>query len=391
MGLPAAAVRGGPGHRPSVMSAHDPSTPRPIHFVKGRGAGSNEASRFEREARVRPPGLAADAGGDDDEDDDAAPWDRKTEVTLKTARSIISRNESPDLPFDHTINPYQGCEHGCIYCFARPTHAYLGLSPGLDFETKIFAKVNAAELLREELGRRGYVPALVMLGASTDPYQPIERRLGITRGVLQVLAECNVPLTITTKGGLVTRDIDLLSGMAARGRLVRVYMSVSTLDPALARTMDPRATAPQRRLDAIRALTDAGVPVGVFSSPMIPSLNDDELEPILEAAAEAGATYASYSVLRLPLEVRDLFVEWLQARFPDRAARVMAQVRGMRQGKDYDPDFGSRMRGTGAWAEALGQRFRAARARLALKPLDADFDTTLFRPPAREDGQASLF
>ena len=200
-----------------------------------------------------------------------------------------------------------------------------------------------------------------------------------------------MPLTITTKGGLVTRDVDLLAGMAARGRLVRVYMSVSTLDAALSRTMDPRATSPARRLEAIRTLAGAGVPVGVFSSPMIPALNDDELEPILEAAAEAGATYASYSVLRLPLEVRDLFVEWLHAHFPDRAARVMAQVRAMRHGKDYDADFGARMRGTGTYADALAQRFRAARARLALKPLDTDFDTTLFRPPARDDGQASLF
>jgi DNA repair photolyase len=366
----------------AAMNASDPSTLRPIHFVKGRGAGSNDASRFERHGRP---------GAEDVLVDEESPWDRRTEVTLKEARSIISRNESPDLPFDHTINPYQGCEHGCIYCFARPTHAYLGLSPGLDFETKIFAKTNAAALLRAELGRRGYVPALIMLGASTDPYQPVERRLGLTRAVLEVLAECNVPVTITTKGGLVTRDIDVLAGMAARGRLVRVYMSVSTLDPALARTMDPRATAPARRLEAIRALTDAGVPVGVFSSPMIPVLNDDELEPILEAAAAAGATYASYSVLRLPLEVRDLFVEWLRGHFPDHAARVMAQVRAMRQGRDYDADFGARMRGTGTYADALAQRFHAARGRLALKPLDTDFDTTLFRPPARDDGQATLF
>lgn len=364
------------------------TTPRSavISVFKGRGAGSNRTSRFD--LRTREVDLdqldALAASGDD------APTAPRTHVTVEVARSIISRNQSPDIPFDQSINPYKGCEHGCVYCYARPTHAYLGLSPGLDFETRLYAKTNAAELLRKELGRPGYQPALIALGANTDPYQPIERQFEITRSLLKVLSAFNHPVGITTKSALVTRDIDLLAPMAERG-LVRVYMSVGTLDPDVARTMEPRANAPARRLDAVKRLSAAGIPTGVIVAPIVPALTDTDLEKVLTAAADAGASHAAYVVLRLPLEVRDLFVEWLETHFPLRAKHVMSQVQQMRDGKDNDPRFGQRMRGTGHFADLLRQRFRVAVHRLGLNAVRAPLDTSRFCVPSPETGQLGLF
>ncbi len=365
----------------------DPADDRPvapIHIVKGRGTGSNDGSRFAQWTRER---VVSEPDVEVDEGKALAP---KTQVTLQTARSIISRNTSPDIPFDQSINPYQGCEHGCVYCYARPTHAYLGLSPGLDFETKIFAKTNAAALLRAELSKRSYTPALIALGANTDPYQPAERRLNITREVLQVLAEFHVPVGITTKSSLVERDIDLLAPMAAKG-LARVLMSVGTLDAELARKLEPRANSPARRIEAIRRLSAAGIPVGVITSPVIPALNDKDLEAVLEAATAAGATYASYVVLRLPLEVRDLFVQWLEVHFPLRARHVMSLMQQMRDGRDYDATFGTRMRGTGVFAQLIAQRFKVATARLKLNGERPSMDVTQFRRPVAADRQGKLF
>ncbi|MDE2368456.1 MAG: PA0069 family radical SAM protein [Burkholderiales bacterium] len=366
-----------------------PSRPsQPVRFHKGRGTGSNAPSRFEVWRREADQDHRA-PGADDDEEEIGAARPATT-VTGQSARSIIARNDSPDIPFDQSINPYQGCEHGCVYCYARPTHAYLGLSPGLDFETRIFAKTNAAELLRAELRRPGYAPALIALGSNTDPYQPAERRLGITRSVLELLSECRLPVSITTKSALVTRDIDLLAGMAERG-LVRVHISVGTLDRELARRMEPRAPTPARRIEAMRELAAAGIPVGVFASPLIPAINDVDLERVLEAAAAAGASDASFVILRLPLEVRDLFVEWLEHHYPLRAAHVMSLVRQMRQGRDYDPDFEQRMRGSGIHARLIEQRFRIAAARCGLAAEHVPMDVSAFRPPPADPAQASLF
>ncbi len=314
----------------------------------------------------------------------------RTVVTEQRARSIISRNDSPDIPFDRSLNPYAGCEHGCIYCYARPTHAWLGLSPGLDFETRIFAKTNAAELLRQELSRPGYTPALIALGANTDPYQPAERKFEISRALLQVLSEFNHPVGITTKSALVTRDIDILAPMAERN-LVRVYVSIGTLDPELARIMDPRAPSPQRRMEAVRRLADAGIPTGVLHSPVIPAINDKDIEAVLAAAAEAGAESADYVMLRLPLEVRDLFVQWLEQHFPLRAAHVMSLVQQMRDGRDNDPNFGSRMRGLGPHAELVSQRFRLAARRFGLNAARIPLDASQFSVPAAAGDQLGLF
>ena len=356
------------------MSDVDEPAERPIHFVKGRGAGSNRPSRFLRDREV---------------EEDLPPRDPRTVVTERQARTLLNRNQSPDLSFDHTINPYQGCEHGCVYCFARPAHAYLGMSPGLDFETKLFAKTNAAEVLRAELGRKGFDPGIVALGGATDAYQPIERGLRITRQVLEVLAEFEVAVGITTKSALVERDLDLLEPMARKG-LVRVHMSVPTLDHELSRRMDPRASSPTRRLDAIGRLTDAGVPVALYCSPLIPMVNDGELEPILEAAASRGASTAIYTLIRLPREVRDLFVEWLRHWYPERAANVMRTIQRMHEGRDYDARFGNRMSGTGQLADALRDRFEAACARLGLGSPGRTLNTSLFRGVGDEP-QGSLF
>ena len=314
----------------------------------------------------------------------------QTQVIEEQVKSILAGNDSPDIGFDLSINPYRGCEHGCIYCYARPTHSYLNLSPGVDFETKIIAKVNAAQRLREAFARSSYVPMSLNIGSATDAYQPVERRFKITRSVLEVMHECSHAFSIITKSAGIERDLDLIAPMAER-RLAAAYVSITTLDPHLARVMEPRAASPQRRLDTIRALAKAGVPVGVSVSPVVPFLNLHELERILEAAQEAGATRAFSIVLRLPWEVSPLFQQWLQQHFPDRAARVMARVREMRGGKDNDARFGSRMTGTGVWAQLIRQRFDKAVARLGLDRQRIELDLTQFRRPAAQAGQGSLF
>jgi len=350
---------------------------------KGRGAVSNPAGRFEAR-RVVP--LEEGEGPPAEEGPPRLP----TTVTSEVTRSIITRNDSPDVPFDQSINPYRGCEHGCVYCFARPTHAYLGLSPGLDFETRIFSKPEAPRILREELRRSGYRCQVIALGANTDPYQPAERELRITRGILEILAEHRHPVAIVTKSDLVARDLDLLGPMAASG-LACVLVSITTLDRALARRMEPRAATPERRLEAIRSLAAAGVPAGVLTSPMIPGLNDSELEKILEASAAAGARSAGYVLLRLPLEIKDLFREWLEAHYPLKAGRVLSLVRDTRGGRLYDSAFGTRMRGTGPQADLLRRRFEVACRRLGLRREPLALDTTLFRVPPRAGDQIRLF
>ena len=372
---------------------------------KGRGALSNASGRFERlvredfddgwddgrdDGRDDPRAEAHDDGEEREwSPDDVPPPKLRTTLTPDTSRTIIAWNDSPDLPFDRSINPYRGCEHGCIYCYARPSHAYLGLSPGLDFETRLVFKPDAAALLRAELGKPGYNCAPIALGSNTDPYQPVERDLGITRAVLEVLAECGHPVMIVTKSARVERDIDILGDMAQANRC-SVAVSVTTLDRSLARRMEPRASAPHRRLETIRRLTGAGIPTGVMASPMIPFVNDAELESILEHAREAGALGASYTMLRLPLEIADLFREWLTEHYPDRAGRVMERVRDMRGGRDYDSTFGRRMRGTGPVAELIAKRFRLAVQRLGFPGFPA-LDTSGFTPPLPETDQLSLF
>ncbi len=356
---------------------------------KGRGAVSNRSGRFEPYERA-PVDDGWASGGHSGGPEGAPPEPLQTVILPDRSRSIIARNDSPDVGFDRSINPYRGCEHGCVYCFARPSHAYLGFSAGLDFETKIMVKHDAAELLQQELARPGYKPEAIALGANTDPYQPLERRLGITRRVLEVLARVRHPVTIVTKSDLVLRDLDLLAPMAER-RLVRVMVSVTTQNRALARKMEPRAPTPQRRLDAIKALNQAGVPVGVLAAPMIPALNDAELEAILEAAVAAGARTGGYVLLRLPLEIRDLFVEWLEAHFPERKERVMSQLRGMREGRDYDSTWRLRQRGTGLAADLLARRFELASKRLGLNAEDWQFDSSQFRKPEPDRRQLTLF
>src|SRR5262247_1520580 len=325
--------------------------------TKGRGAPSNLEGRYETWKRE-----AFDDGWARDEEP-LPPL--KTHVTHERAKSIIARNNSPDIGFDQSINPYHGCEHGCIYCYARPSHAYLGLSPGLDFETRIFAKENAAELLRAELSRPGYRCELISLGANTDPYQPAERKQRITRGILEVLWEFRHPVGIVTKGSLIERDLDLLEPMAAEG-LAQVFVSIGTLDGEIARTLEPRAAAPYRRVETVRRLAARGVPVGVFVAPIIPFLNDKDMEAVLEAVAAAGARNASFTLLRLPWEVKDLFKGWLEQHYPLKAAHIMARIRDMRGGRENDPEFGSRMKGEGEYAELLRGRFEIACRRLGL-------------------------
>ena len=313
-----------------------------------------------------------------------------TQVLEENVRGILSRNDSPDIGFDLSLNPYRGCEHGCIYCYARPTHSYLNLSPGLDFETRIVAKVNAAERLREALSARGYTPGQLNIGSVTDAYQPAERRLRITRSLIEVLSEARHPFSIITKSSLVERDIDLIAPMAAE-HMAAVYVSITTLDAELARKLEPRAASPLRRLRTIEALAGAGIPVGVSVSPVIPFLNEPELERILEAAARAGARSAFSIVLRLPWEVNPLFQNWLDQHVPERAARIMARVREMRGGQDNDSRFGSRMTGQGIWAELLRQRVKKASVRLGLNQQRVPLDLSRFRPPVGQPGQGQLF
>ncbi len=390
---PSLSVRGLPELGFVHVSFYIPSMPRPpvpikplpppdpALRLKGRGAAAAMSGRFEPVARE----IAHD-GWDMPEEERLL----RTEVAEERPRTIITRNTSPDIPFDRSVNAYRGCEHGCIYCFARPSHSYLGLSPGLDFETKLTAKPEAAAALARELGRRGYTPAVLAMGTNTDPYQPIEARYRITRSLLQVLSDWNHPTGIVTKGALIERDIDILADMARR-RLVHVGISVTTLDPDLSRRMEPRAPAPLRRLAAIRALGDAGIPVRVMVAPIIPVLTEPETEAILAAAAGAGAKAASWVLLRLPYEVAPLFRDWLERHRPGQAAHVMNRLREMRGGKDYDADWGTRMKGEGIYADLIARRFRIAAARAGLDGKLPSLDCTAFRRPPAAGDQLSLF
>jgi DNA repair photolyase len=350
--------------------------------VRGRGARTNRSGRYESEAR-------------EDFDDgwtteDPQPAQIATSVTPEAARKVITRNDSPDVGFNASINPYRGCEHGCIYCYARPAHAYMGLSPGLDFETRLFFKPDAGRLLAQELSRPRYVPEFIHIGGNTDPYQPQERRLRVTRAVIETLSRFNHPFSIITKSALIQRDLDLLGPMGAQG-LARTAVSVTSLDRGLARSMEPRAATPQKRLETIRRLAEAGVPVTVMFAPAIPGLNDHEMEAVLQAAAEAGAATAGYVALRLPLEIADLFQEWLASDHPGRAARVMSLVRQMRGGKAYESEFGKRMKGQGPLADLMAQRFSAAKRRYGLDRPLAPLDLSKFRVPPRAGDQLDLF
>lgn len=400
------------GAAPYAREMRRVTPPRGTSIHRGRGALSNASGRFEPLAREefddgwsngQELGQERDLKRDRDDlrteahdghkewewdPDDIPPPKLRTTPIPDATRTIIAWNDSPDLPFDRSVNPYRGCEHGCIYCYARPSHAYLGYSPGLDFETRLVFKPDAAARLRAELGKPGYACAPIALGSNTDPYQPVERDLGITRAVLEVLAECGHPVMIVTKSARVERDLDILGAMAKANRC-SVAVSVTTLDRSLSRRMEPRASAPHRRLETIRRLTGAGIPTGVMAAPMIPFVNDAELESILEHARAAGALGASYTMLRLPLEIADLFREWLAEHYPDRAGRVMERVRDMRGGKDYDSTFGRRMRGTGPVAELIAKRFRLAVQRLEFPGFPA-LDPSGFTPPLPETGQLSL-
>lgn len=356
----------------------------PLAAIKGRGAADRMAHRFARDER-----SAFDDGWDSlllARGD--APPDLPTEVTWEDAKSIVTSNESPDVFFERSLNPYRGCEHGCIYCYARPTHSYLNLSPGLDFETRIIAKRNIAALLRKELASRRYQPKAIAIGTATDCYQPVERELRLTRSVIEVLHETNHAFSLVTKSSGVERDLDLIAPMAAKG-LAAVYVTITTLDPVLARRLEPRAAAPHRRLRLIQTLAEHGVPTGLSLAPQIPFLTDD-MEQVMEAAWEAGARSAFYHMLRLPWEVAPLFKQWLALHYPERAARVMARVHDLRGGKDYDSDFATRMKGSGPWAELFAQRFRKTVQRLGFNQQRVDLDETLFRPPG-QGGQGQLF
>lgn len=353
----------------------------PAIRAAGRGAVSNRVGRFEALDREVV---------DDDWDRDDTPGILRTQVRIETPRSLITYNRSPDLPFDRSINPYRGCEHGCIYCFARPTHAYLGMSPGLDFETRLIARPDAAQVLARELQHRRYVPRPIAIGTNTDPYQPIEKQYEIMRACLGVLSDFNHPVAIVTKGALIERDLDILGPMG-RGGLLRVGISVTTLDARLSRLLEPRAPAPKRRLEVIRALAAAGVPVRVMSSPIIPGLTDTELEAILQAGAEAGADAASWIMLRLPREVSPLWQEWLARHYPDRADKVMNLLRDMHGGKDYDAQWGRRLRGEGPYAEMIAHRFDTAARKLRLNQPQPELRCDLFKVPPRVGDQMTLF
>jgi len=381
---------GGRGATLNPSGRYEKHTTEP--FDDGWEPSESEQPAAKRRPRSRPPTSDARGYAETDEAESApegGELDREqqparrlqTSVTIESARSIITRNDSPDVPFDRSINPYRGCEHGCIYCFARPSHAYVGLSPGLDFETRIFAKADATSLLRKELAHPRYVPEVLALGANTDPYQPAERDLEITRRIVELLAECDHPLSIVTKSSLVLRDIELLAAMAER-RLCHVYVSITTLDPELARRMEPRASTPRQRLATLEALTGRGIPCGVLASPMIPALNDWELERIVAASACAGASSAGYILLRLPLELKELFEGWLDAHYPGKTAHVLDLVRSTRGGDLYRSGFGERMRGTGAYAEAIEARFDLARRRNGLDSIPPPLDASHFRPPS---------
>lgn len=359
---------------------------RPLVF-KGRGASSNIVSRFDQMKR-------------DDFDDGWGILDEelaplRTEVAIDATRKVITYNDSPDISFDRTINPYRGCEHGCIYCYARPSHAYLGLSPGLDFESRLQAKPDAAEILRKELAKPGYRCAPIALGMNTDAYQPIEREYRITRGILEVLAECKHPVSLVTKSALVERDIDLLAPMAKQG-LASVYVTITTLDRSIARQLEPRAAAPERRLETLRRLSEAGIPTGVMVAPVIPALTDSEMEHILEMAAAAGVNGAGYVLLRLPHELTQLFEDWLRLHYPLKAEHVLSLIRQSRGGKLYDATFKKRMKGEGLFADMIANRFRLACQRLGLNKQRRSLETAHFRPPApvskaSATGQISLF
>jgi DNA repair photolyase len=377
---PMSALNRPPAPLPSAP-AGEPGTMVDRERRRGRGSLSNASGRYEAVARV-----AFDDGWQGFEE--LPPF--KTTVIADSTRKIITRNDSPDISFDRSINPYRGCEHGCVYCFARPTHAYLGLSPGLDFESKLFMKPNAPELLERELSAPGYVPKMIAIGTNTDPYQPIERRYKIMRRILEVLDAAGHPVGIVTKSALVLRDLDVLARMAKRD-LVKVALSVTTLDPKLARTMEPRASTPPRRLDALRQLVKAGVPASAMVAPVIPALNDEEMERILDAVASVGVRHAGYVLLRLPLEVRDLFREWLIANFPDRYRHVFKLIRDMRGGKDYDSTFGQRQTGTGPIAWMIGRRFEVACEKLGFNKERRKITIEHFRPPRPGAKQLDLF
>lgn len=358
-----------PDPRPTSPPAIEPAPIAP-NRRRGRGSETNRSGRFE-------PLQRTDLDDGWDSLSELSPL--RTEVQLERPRRIITRNDSPDIGFNQSINPYRGCEHGCVYCFARPTHAFMGLSPGLDFETRLFAKPGAAKLLERELGRRGYRPEVIAIGTNTDPYQPIERQYRIMREVLSVLAEANHPVAILTKSALVTRDIDILAPMAERG-LVKVGLSVTTLDRRLARTMEPRASTPARRLDALRRLSGAGIPTSVMFAPVIPGLNEPEMERVLDAARAQGVREAGYVMLRLTSEVADLFKEFIEREYPDRQGRIMSLIRSMRRGNDYDSSWGRRMSGVGPYAWQVGRRFEIACRRLGLNIERLKLRTDLFRP-----------
>ena len=348
---------------------------------RGRGTLSNASGRFEARQRV---------GFDDGWDSEEPLPPLRTVVTRDSSRTVIATNTSPDINFDQSINPYRGCEHGCSYCYARPSHAFLGLSPGLDFETRLLMKDDAPRLLEKELRRPGYRCKVIAIGSNTDPYQPLEKRMRITREILKVLSAFNHPVGIVTKSQLVARDLDILADMAGRG-LVKVCISVTTLEPKLARAMEPRASTPIRRLRALAALSEAGVPTGVMVAPVIPALNDPEIEAILQAAADAGVREAAYVLLRLPLEIKELWREWLAEHYPDRASRIMRLLREMRGGRDYDAAFGQRMKGSGPYAALIARRFRLACDRHGLNERTFELETGQFRPPPAPGDQLRLF
>ncbi|MES2413368.1 MAG: PA0069 family radical SAM protein [Pseudomonadota bacterium] len=356
----------------------------PIHAIKGRGAATRIAHRFEKDAR-----SAYDDGWGTLQDDAEIDAPRvETEIIFEDARSAITSNDSPDIFFDYSLNPYRGCEHGCVYCYARPTHSYLNLSPGLDFETKIIAKRNIAAMLRQDLGKKSYVPHLLNIGSATDCYQPVERELRLTRSVIEVLQETRHPFSLVTKSAGVERDLDLIAAMAHE-RMAAVYVTITTLDAELARKLEPRASAPHRRLRLIRTLVEHGIPVGVSVAPQIPFVNDD-MEQVLEAAWNAGARSAFYTVLRLPWELAPIFREWLDLHYPQRSARIMARIHEMRGGKDYDSNFATRMKGQGLWADLIRQRFEKTSSKLGFNRQRIELDLGRFRPAAAK-GQGSLF